>query len=123
MGCRGEHPKAAASRQGHPMGTTMRHGVCRVQGGRKAMKPAELWQLLKETAAAWYEDKTSQLGAALAYYAVFAVAPLAVIAVAVAGMVFGEQAARGELSQQVARAFGPTVGRAIEDIVKQIHQE
>jgi membrane protein len=50
--------------------------------------------LLKETFAEWNNDKASRLAAALAYYTVFSLAPLLIIAIAIAGAVFGEEAAR-----------------------------
>src|SRR4051794_41051077 len=47
---------------------------------------------LKETATRWSEHKDARLGAALAYYSIFSVGPLIVIAVAIAGFVFGAEA-------------------------------
>jgi membrane protein len=85
------------------------------------MKGKELVSLLKETCIQWWGDNTSQLGAALAYYTVFALAPLAVMAVAIAGLVFGEQAARGEMARQIEEAVGPTIAKAIEEVVRQAH--
>ena len=69
----------------------------------------------------WFEDDIFQLGAALSYYAVFAISPLVVIAVAAAGLVYGEEAARGELVQQIEQATGPTIAEAIQDLVKHAH--
>jgi membrane protein len=85
------------------------------------VKPTELVSVLKETASQWWGDDTSQLGAALAYYTVFALAPLALVAVAVAGLIFGEQAAQGEMARQIQTAVGPTVARAIEEMTRQAH--
>nr|MBA3921442.1 YihY/virulence factor BrkB family protein [Nostocaceae cyanobacterium] len=48
-----------------------------------------VWELLKETFAEWNKDKVSRLAAALAYYTIFSVAPLLIIAIAIAGAVFG----------------------------------
>jgi membrane protein len=81
----------------------------------------DLVHLLKETFCQWRRDNTSVMGAALAYRTAFALAPLAVVAVAIAGLVFGEQAARGQLSRQVQEAVGPTIAKAIEEIVRQTH--
>ena len=47
----------------------------------------------KETVTRWTEDKASALAAALAYYSLFSLAPLVLVAVAVAGLVFGHRAA------------------------------
>lgn len=79
------------------------------------MAGKEIWKLFSATCREWASDKISTMGAALAYYAVFALAPLVVIAVWVAGLIFGEQAARGEVSRQLHSAIGPTVAQAIED--------
>jgi len=54
------------------------------------MKLRELPALFKEAAFAWFDDNAPRLGAALAYYTIFALAPLLVIAVAIAGAVFGK---------------------------------
>ena len=68
-----------------------------------------VWSLLRETASRFSDHKASLLGAALAYYAVFSLGPLMVIAIAIAGFVFGDQAARGEVSAQLK---GDTGARA-----------
>jgi membrane protein len=60
------------------------------------VKPIVLWGLTKESFSEWSHDKVPQLAAALAFYTLFAIAPLLVISIAVAGMIFGEEAARGE---------------------------
>src|SRR5687767_5445255 len=57
----------------------------------------EAWTMLRDAAADWVEDKASQLGAALAFYSILSVTPLTMIAIAVAGLIFGQGAARGEL--------------------------
>lgn len=49
----------------------------------------------------WYEHESYRLSAALAYYAAASLAPALVIAVALASLVFGEQAARGQLVEQI----------------------
>jgi membrane protein len=77
-----------------------------------------LWQILKESGIAWFEDKAPRLGAALAYYSLFSLAPLLLIAIAVAGLIFGEQAARGEVFHQVQSAVGPTAAAALEGLLK-----
>ena len=82
------------------------------------MKPRDLYDLVKETIRQSLNDKTSTLGAALAYYAVFALAPLAVLAVTIAGYLFGEEAARGELNKRVQSAVGPAFAQAIQDSVQ-----
>ena len=73
--------------------------------------------LLKETVTRWTEDKAGALAAALAYYALFSLAPLVLIAVAVAGLVFGQRAAEGQLYSQLAGLMGESGARAVEHLV------
>ena len=53
------------------------------------------WQLTKETVTEWMDAKPFRLAAALAYYTLFSMAPLLVVVVGIAGLVFGEDAAQG----------------------------
>jgi membrane protein len=73
--------------------------------------------LLKETGSQWSDDEASRLAASLALYTMLSIAPLLVIAVSVAGMVFGDEAARGQISQQLGTIVGPQAGQAIEGLV------
>lgn len=72
---------------------------------------------LKQAVGKWSADGGSRLGAALAYYTVFSIAPLLVVAIGVAGLVFGEQAARGEIVDQIEERVGPSVAGFVEDIL------
>jgi membrane protein len=80
------------------------------------------WQLVKDTFHEWSEDKAPRLGAALAYYSVFSIAPLLIIAIGSAGLVFGEKAARGEIVSQVGDTIGESAAQAIEDMVKHTYE-
>jgi len=64
------------------------------------------------------EDKISRLGAALAYYGIFSMAPLLVIAIGIASMVFGQQAAQGELLDQIEGTVGADAGQAVQDMLR-----
>jgi membrane protein len=75
------------------------------------------WAILKQTFAEWTEDKVPQLGAALAFYTALSIAPLLVISLAVAGMVFGKDAARGEIQQQLGSLVGSEGGKAIQQMI------
>src|SRR5207253_3974342 len=57
--------------------------------------------LLKESYQEFAADKAARLGAALAYYTIFSIAPLVLIAIAIAGMVFGQEAAQHEITGQL----------------------
>ena len=63
--------------------------------------PKQLWGLIKESVAGWSDDYASSMGAAIAYYTLFSVAPLLVIVIAVAGLVFGQDAAQGAIFEQL----------------------
>jgi len=76
-----------------------------------------LFQLLRETGSAWVEDKVPRLGAALAFYTVFAIAPLFIIVLAIAGFWFGEEAARRELFAQLNGLVGREGGEAIQALI------
>lgn len=54
------------------------------------------WQLLKKTFSKWTEDHAQTLGASLAFYTIFSLAPLLLIVIAIAGLVFGQEAAQGQ---------------------------
>ena len=73
-----------------------------------------IFKLLKETFQEWQQDKVSRLAAALAYYTVFSITPLLVIAIAIAGAVFGQEAAKGEIVDQINGLVGDRGARAIE---------
>lgn len=73
-----------------------------------------IFQLLREAFEEWQEDKVSLLAAALAYYTVFSITPLLVIAIAIAGAVFGQDAARGEIIAQINNLIGNQGAQAIK---------
>lgn len=73
-----------------------------------------LWPLLRDTWNAWLDDGAPSMGAALAYYTLFSLAPLLLIVISVAGLWFGEEAARGEVVAQIAQLVGPASARAVE---------
>ena len=75
------------------------------------------WRLAMRAASAWSADYASSMGAALAYYALFSVAPLLLIVIGIAGFFFGAQAARGELFQQIAGLVGDGAAHAVEGLV------
>ena len=72
---------------------------------------------LKRAIRKWSDDKASRLGAALAYYALFSVAPLLIVAVGIAGLVFGEEAARGEIVAQIEDRVGASVAGFLQDMM------
>jgi membrane protein len=81
-----------------------------------------IFKLLQESFTEWQEDKASLLAAALAYYTVFSITPLLVIAIAIAGAVFGQDAARGEILQQINGLVGKQGAEAIETALANANQ-
>jgi membrane protein len=75
------------------------------------------WQLSKATATQWLEHESYRLAASLALFTLLSIAPLLVITVAVAGMVFGAEAARGQISSELSAVVGPHAGEAIQSLV------
>ena len=72
--------------------------------------------------AGWSEDRASSMGAAIAYYTLFSVAPLLLIIIAVAGMVFGEEAARGQIFSQIRGLVGEDSATVMEGLVQSARQ-
>jgi len=81
-----------------------------------------IWQLLKDTYKEWSEDEASRLAAALSYYTAVSIAPLLIIAIAVAGFFYGEQAARGQLVTQIQGLIGVEGAKFIQDVIANAHK-
>ncbi len=74
--------------------------------------------MLKATVNDWLEDKALRLSAALAYYSIFSIAPLLIIAVTIAGAVLGPEAVRGQLDDQLKIYIGDTSAAAVQSMVQ-----
>jgi membrane protein len=85
------------------------------------MRWKNLLGLVQETAWGWYGSQSFQLGAALAFYGAFALAPTLLIAIAVAGLLFGEEAAQGQLAASLKVALGPAVAEAFAETLTHVH--
>ena len=70
------------------------------------MTPGEVWQVLKVAFAGWWKDDIPHLGAAISYYTLFALSPILIVAIAIAGFVFGAAAVRGEIVGQIEGLVG-----------------
>jgi membrane protein len=81
------------------------------------MQLRNIWGLLKETGNSWDEDKVMRMSAALAYYTVLSAAPLLVIAIGIAGLVFGKNAAEGQLVEQFRDLVGEDGAQAIQTMI------
>ncbi len=74
--------------------------------------------LLKSSYQSWNEDKALRLSAAIAYYAVFSIAPLMVIAMGIAGLVFGGEAATGQIYDGLKGLIGAQAAEGVQAMVK-----
>lgn len=76
------------------------------------------WPLLVHSFNDWSEDRAQRFSAALAYYSIFSIAPLIIIVISAAGLFFGEQAARGEIFQQIETLTGAKAAAEIQSIIE-----
>ncbi|NJL96027.1 MAG: YihY/virulence factor BrkB family protein [Anaerolineae bacterium] len=76
------------------------------------------WQIVKRTTQQWMNDNIQTQAAAVAYFAIFSLAPLLVLAIALAGVVFGEQAAQGELVGQIEEVIGTEGAEAVQALIE-----
>ncbi|HEX8202380.1 MAG TPA: YihY/virulence factor BrkB family protein [Isosphaeraceae bacterium] len=81
------------------------------------MSPKTVWHLLEQAGSEWLEDKAPRLGAALAYYTLFAIAPVLIIAIAIGGLVFKREAVQGQILGQVRGLVGEQGGQAIQSMI------
>ncbi|MCU1381429.1 MAG: hypothetical protein JWL71_126, partial [Acidobacteria bacterium] len=70
------------------------------------------------SASKWSDDYASSMGAALAYYTLFSLAPLLLLVIAIAGLVFGADAARGQIVAQLAGLIGQEGATAVQGLLK-----
>jgi membrane protein len=72
------------------------------------------WTVVKEAATNWSNHKDARQGAALAYYSVFSLGPIIVIAIAVAGLLFGQDAVTSQVMSSIKEMLGDTGAKAVE---------
>lgn len=76
------------------------------------------WTLLKDTVNGFIDDDALSRGAAIAYYTIFSLAPVLVIVIAIAGLAFGEEAARGAVTGQIEGLMGHQAAEAIQTMIQ-----
>lgn len=86
------------------------------------MKAQALAGLLRDAFYAWLEDNVERLGAALAYYTVFSLAPLLIIAIAIAGFAFGQEAAQGQIMSEIGGLLGEEGAKATQAMIESARQ-
>ena len=90
---------------------------------RKAMADDRAAPLLRQTFNDWIRHRCISKGAALAFYALLSFAPLLVLVIALAGAVFGPEAAAGEIVRQLDGLIGREGAKAVQAMIKGAHQE
>lgn len=85
-------------------------------------RPKVIYQLLKATYTEWSKDRVPRMGAALAYYTIFSLAPLLVISIAIAGFVFGADAVQGRIMGQIQGLVGSESARAVQTMIQSAHK-
>ena len=81
------------------------------------MNPKTVYELCRKSINAWIDDFAPSMGAAIAYYTMFSLAPLLVIVIAVAGAVFGREAVQGEIAEQLGGLIGRDAAVAVQAMV------
>lgn len=81
-----------------------------------------LWDLLKQTFKEWNEDKVPRHAAALAFFTSLSLAPLLVVVVAIVGVIYGEQAAEGEIVRQFQSAIGQDAASVVQQLIENASQ-
>jgi len=91
-------------------------------GTQPRSKTAVVLDLIKETISRWSADGVPRMAAALAYYTAFSMAPLLILAIAIAGLVFGRDAAQGKIVEQIGGLVGPQSAAAIQSMIHAAHR-
>lgn len=78
--------------------------------------------LIRKSVQAWLDDRASSMGAAISYYTVFSIAPLLLIVMAVAGLIWGREAIQGEVARQLTGLLGQEAARGIEALIRSADQ-
>ena len=76
------------------------------------------YHLAKKSGEAWFDDYAASMGAAIAYYTVFSIAPLLIIVIAVAGAVFGREAVEGQIVGQLASLIGVETAMGVQGLIR-----
>jgi membrane protein len=81
------------------------------------LTPAAFWSMARETVTGWLGDFAPSMGAGIAYYTAFSLAPLLIIVITIAGLFFGEEAASGYVYAQLADLLGTQGADAVRGMV------
>ncbi len=84
------------------------------------LKPA--WSMLADTFSKWNEHKAIRLGAAMAYFGIFAIAPVLIIAIAIAGLVYGREVTQGSIVRSISGVVGNSTAQFVQTLVESASQ-
>ena len=95
----------------------------RLASGRSLMRSCPIWllgwvSLCKRAVYGWLDDQAATMGAAIAYYTVFSLAPMLVMVIGVAGLAFSREAAEGALFGELAELIGPESAEAVQALLR-----
>lgn len=93
----------------------LRHRICSLQAMH--LTPRQFFHLAKCSYRAWSDDYASSMAAAIAFYTVFSIAPLLIIVIAIAGLIWGQDAVRGEVIHQIGGLVGPDGARGLQALI------
>ena len=82
----------------------------------------KIWLLIKTTVIAWSDDYAPSMGAALAFYTLFSIAPLLLIVLSITGFVFGAEAARGEIAGQLQNLMGEQSALTVQALLQNVNR-
>jgi membrane protein len=111
-GLRNADASPSVERQAH-------YGIGREMRAICAMRPRQIVSLLSQAYTDWASDGAARLGAALAYFTLFSVAPVLVVVTGVVGLFIGQAAAQGEVAPWLERLLSPQGAQAAELMLKQ----
>jgi membrane protein len=97
----------------HRRGTVVTASIANIGPFRKYV-----WNLGRDSIDGWMRHQVARTGAALAFYTVFSLAPVLIMSIAIAGLFFGEKAARGEIVEQIGGLIGPTGASAVQAVLE-----
>ncbi|MDQ2734763.1 MAG: YihY/virulence factor BrkB family protein [Pseudomonadota bacterium] len=78
------------------------------------------WSLIKQTGVEWLKDRAPSMGAALSYYTVFSLAPLLLLVISIAGLIFGHDAAQGALFAQLGTLMGDEAAKGVQALLASV---
>ena len=84
------------------------------------MTVPDVRRLIDKSVNAWVDDYAPSMGAAIAYYTLFSIAPLLILMIALAGVVFGQDAAQGEIVTQLQGRIGSEAAAVVQDLIKSV---